>query len=129
MGQRQGVALDMGKKGGDYSSDLGFRFRIRAAQLFNRQTKYKVKWRKMHVQYSDFYTLFADEYCFYFELHMQRGTMNFSLDHFSKGLNLHLLRTSAQVFRPGLLEGQGRRVSEKELIKLYQQRSGFSYLS
>lgn len=53
--------------------------------------------------------------------------MIFSLLKFSKGFNLSLVRTSAQIFRAGLLKVRCR-VTEKELIKLPQQRSGFSLL-
>lgn len=71
------LPIDMGKKGGNDSSGLGFRFRISAAQLFNRWTKCKCRWREMHMQYSDFYILFADEYCFYFKLHMWKAPWTF----------------------------------------------------
>lgn len=86
LGKRHNI--DMGKKGADNSSDLGFRARISAAGLFNRQTKPKFRWeKKAHtLNFIELpYTSFAVEYCFYFELYMQRAPTSF---HYSRSLTV-----------------------------------------
>lgn len=87
--------MDMEKKAADNKKMLRpvFRLRMNAAGLFNRQTKRKFRgWGDAYNQKRAELSC-AGERCFYFALHMQEGTMIFSLLKFCNSFNLSLVRT------------------------------------